>query len=201
LQNNDRPSEDGVVTISRAAGQVTYPAKFILVAASNPCPCGYYGDPKRQCRCLPGQINRYQKRVSGPIIDRIDLHLEVPAVKVEKLVTTEARKAKENTESSRSIKKRVQRARNLQTKRFIKTKLKSNAEMNTREVKKFCPLSNDCLTLLRQAVSQMSLSARAYYRVIKLSRTIADLAGEKRIIASHIAEALQYRPRESDSLP
>lgn len=196
-----QPMEDGVVTISRAAGQVTYPAKFILVAASNPCPCGYYGDPKRQCRCLPGQINRYQKRVSGPIIDRIDLHLEVPAVKVEKLVTTEARKAKENTESSRSIKKRVQRARNLQTKRFIKTKLKSNAEMNTREVKKFCPLSNDCLTLLRQAVSQMSLSARAYYRVIKLSRTIADLAGEKRIIASHIAEALQYRPRESDSLP
>jgi len=189
-----QPMEDGVVTISRAAGQVTYPAKFILVAASNPCPCGYYGDPKRQCRCLPGQISRYQKRVSGPIIDRIDLHLEVPAVKVEKLTSESTDQL--IRETSKTIKKRVQRARNLQTKRFLKAKLKSNAEMSTREVKKFCSLSNECLALLRQAVSQMNLSARAYYRVIKVSRTIADLVGEKKIVPSHIAEALQYRPRD-----
>jgi magnesium chelatase family protein len=193
-----QPMEDGLVTISRAAGQVTYPAQFILVSASNPCPCGYFGDPKRQCRCLPGQILRYQKRISGPIIDRIDLHLEVPAVKVEKLVTTETQKMRENAESSKIIKSRVQKARNLQTKRFGKTKLKSNAEMATKEVKQFCPLSQDCLSLLRQAVSQLNLSARAYYRVIKVSRTIADLAGEKEITSSYIAEALQYRPRDED---
>ncbi len=195
-----QPMEDGVVTISRAAGQVTYPAKFILVAASNPCPCGYYGDPKKQCRCLPGQISRYQKRVSGPIIDRIDLHLEVPAVKVEKLTQDLSTQAglKLKTENSKAIKKRVQKARNLQTKRFVKTKLKSNAEMATKEVKQFCHLSSECLSLLRQAVSQMNLSARAYYRVIKLARTIADLSGEKEIISTHIAESLQYRPREEN---
>ncbi len=189
-----QPMEDGIVTISRAAGQMTYPAKFILVSASNPCPCGYYGDPKRQCRCLPGQISRYQKRVSGPIIDRIDLHLEVPAVKVEKLTQN----LKLKTENSKAIKIRVQKARNLQTKRFVKTKLKANTEMATKEVKKFCPLSSGCLSLLRQAVSQLNLSARAYYRVIKVSRTIADLAGEKDITSTHIAESLQYRPRDED---
>jgi magnesium chelatase family protein len=189
-----QPMEDGLVTISRAAGQVTYPAKFILVAASNPCPCGYFGDTKKQCRCLPGQIVRYQKKISGPIIDRIDLHLELPAVKVEKL--TQGSKIK--VEDSKAIKTRVQKARNLQTKRFIKTKLKANAEMTTREVKKFCPLSQECLSLLRQAVSQFNLSARGYYRVIKVSRTIADLAGEKEIKSSHLAEALQYRPRSEN---
>lgn len=194
-----QPMEDGIVTISRAAGQVTYPAKFIMVAASNPCPCGYYGDPKRQCRCLPGQISRYQKRVSGPIIDRIDLHLEVPAVKTEKLTSESVDQL--TSETSRKIKKRVQKARDIQSKRFRETKLKANAEMATKEVKKYCPLSQECLTLLRQAVSQMNLSARAYYRVIKIGRTIADLAGEKKISTNHIAEALQYRPRESDSLP
>jgi magnesium chelatase family protein len=198
-----QPMEDGIVTISRAAGQVTYPAKFIMVAASNPCPCGYFGSPKRQCRCLPGQINRYQKRVSGPIIDRIDLHLEVPAVKVERLTQDLPAQAgsKLKTENSKIIKKRVQKARDVQSKRFSKTKLKANAEMATKEVKKYCPLSQECLTLLRQAVSQMSLSARAYYRVIKIGRTIADLAGEGKISSNHIAEALQYRPRESDILP
>lgn len=191
-----QPMEDGVVTISRAAGQVTYPAKFILVAASNPCPCGYYGDPVKSCRCLPGQIARYQKRVSGPLIDRIDLHLEVPAVRIEKLTQDE----KIKTESSKTIKMRVQRARNIQIKRFRGTKFKNNGEMGAKEVKQFCQLSQECLALLRQAVSQMNLSARAYFRIIKISRTIADLAGEKEIGSNHIAEALQYRPRESDSL-
>lgn len=188
-----QPMEDGVVTISRAAGSLSFPAKFILVAASNPCPCGYLGDPVKTCICLPGQIIRYQKRISGPIIDRIDLHIEVPAVKVEKL-TADSKQL--TAESSKEIKKRVQKARDIQTKRFKKTNLKNNAEMQTKEVKQFCELSNECLNLLRQAVVQMNLSARSYYRVIKLARTIADLAGEEKISPNHIAEALQYRPKE-----
>ncbi|MCL4382594.1 ATP-binding protein, partial [Patescibacteria group bacterium] len=166
-----QPIEDGIVTISRAAGQVSFPAKFILVAAANPCPCGYLGDPVKTCLCLPGQIIRYQKRISGPIMDRIDLHLEVPAVKIEKL--TENSKFK--TENSKEIKKRVQKARDQQTKRFKGINLKNNAEMGTKEVKQFCELSTECLNLLRQAVMQMNLSARSYYRIIKLGRTIADL--------------------------
>jgi len=185
-----QPMEDGIVTISRAAGTITYPAKFIMVAAANPCPCGYLGDEKHQCRCLPGQIIRYQKRLSGPILDRIDLHLEVPAVKIEKL-TGEGTVA----EASASIKKRVQKARDIQQQRFTKTNLICNAEMQTREVKEFCPLDQDCLALLRQAVSQMNLSARSYYRIIKVARTIADLGGEEKITVGHLAEALQYRPR------
>lgn len=186
-----QPMEDGIVQISRAAGTVKYPAKFILIAAANPCPCGYLGDEKRQCRCSPGQIIRYQKRLSGPLLDRIDLHVEVPAVKMEKLTGESV-----VGEESKSIKKRVQTARNLQRKRFRSTQIKSNAEMKNRDIKKYCPLNNDSLNLLRQAVSQMNLTARSYYRVIKLARTIADLAGEEKIIISHLAEALQYRPKE-----
>lgn len=186
-----QPMEDGIIQISRAAGTVKYPAKFILIAAANPCPCGYLGDEKRQCRCSPSQIIRYQKRLSGPLLDRIDLHVEVPAVKVEKLTGESV-----IGEESKSIRKRVQVARNLQRKRFKGTKIKSNAEMQTRDIKKYCPLDGDSLNLLRQAVSQMNLTARSYYRVIKLARTIADLVGEEKIVVSHLAEALQYRPKE-----
>lgn len=194
-----QPMEDGVVTIARAAGSLTFPAKFILVAASNPCPCGYLGDPARPCRCLPGQIQRYQKRISGPILDRIDLHLDVPAVKVEKLVTAQLRQGSTGqAENSMRIKTKVQKARDIQTKRFKDTKLKNNAEMFTKEVRYFCQLNSECLTLMRQATTQMNLSARSYYRVIKVARTIADLAGEKEIKTTHIAEALQYRPRDID---
>lgn len=187
-----QPLEDGIVTISRAAGTVTFPAKFILVAASNPCPCGFLGDPKKTCRCLPGQISRYLKRISGPIIDRIDLHLEVPAVEAVKLTGRDKLK----TETSREIRKRVQKARNQQLKRFRRTILKANGEMSAKNIKKFCPLSEECLNLLRQAVEQMNLSARSYHKIIKIARTIADLAQEREIAVTHVAEALQYRPKE-----
>jgi magnesium chelatase family protein len=192
LESLRQPLEDGIVSISRAAGTVVYPAKFVLIAASNPCPCGYLGDPKKHCRCLPGQINQYKKRISGPIIDRIDLHVDLPPVRIEKL-TGEAK-----SESSKEVKKRVQSARNLQTKRYKKTKLVCNGDLNAKDIKELINLSSECLKLLRQAAVAMSLSARSYYRTIKVARTITDLEKEKEIAVSHIAEALQYRPREEN---
>lgn len=191
-----QPMEDGVISISRSSGRVNFPAKFMLIAAQNPCPCGYLGDPMRECKCTPSQIIRYQKRVSGPMLDRIDIHLDVPAVKVDKL-TQDYKNIK--IESSRGIRVRVQKARNMQTKRFKSgislTKISSNAEMTNKDIKAFCELSSECLSLLKLAVDKMYLSARSYHRVIKLSRTIADLEEAKNIASSHIAEALQYRPR------
>jgi magnesium chelatase family protein len=186
--------EDGVVTISRAKGSVTYPAKFLLVTASNPCPCGYYGDAKKACTCLPGMVLRYQKRVSGPILDRIDIHIDVPSVETQKLISV----SKVKSETSKSIQARVQTARNLQIKRFKGLPIKSNSEMTTRDVKNFCELSEECRILLTSAVSTINLSARSYFKVIKVARTIADLSGEKDINGIHIAEALQYRPKVQD---
>jgi magnesium chelatase family protein len=188
--------EDGVISISRSSGRVNFPAKFMLIGAQNPCPCGYLGDPNHECKCTPSQIIRYQKRVSGPMLDRIDIHLDVPAVKIDKL-TKDYKNIK--IESSREIRTRVQKARNMQTKRFKsanwRTKISSNAEMTNKDIKVFCELSNECLSLLRQALDKIHLSARSYHRIIKLSRTIADLEEEKNITPFHIAEALQYRPR------
>jgi magnesium chelatase family protein len=195
LESLRQPMEDGIITISRAKGSITYPAQFLLVAASNPCPCGYYGDPKKPCRCLPGQIIRYQKRVSGPILDRIDIHVDVPSVETQKLI---AKSEKLKTESSKQIQKRVQDSRDMQIKRFKGTCLKSNAEMNTKEVKKYVPLPDDSRTMLRSAVATMNLTARAYFKVIKIARTIADLDQEKNISTNHVAEALQYRPKDED---
>ncbi|OGM35396.1 magnesium chelatase [Candidatus Woesebacteria bacterium RIFCSPHIGHO2_12_FULL_38_11] len=193
LESLRQPMEDGVVTISRAKGSVTYPAQFLLVSASNPCPCGYFGDPKRACKCMPGQIQRYQKRISGPILDRIDLHVDVPSVETQKLVGKT-----DDSESSKDIQRKVQSARNIQTKRFKATKLKSNSEMSTRNVKEFCSLPPECRTMLLSAAATMNLSARSYFKIIKIARTIADLEGTKDISFNHLAEALQYRPKDTE---
>src|SRR3989344_3775332 len=186
-----QPLEDGFVTISRASKRLTFPSKFLLFAAQNPCPCGYFGDKTHNCSCAPAQIIRYQKKVSGPLLDRIDIHLDVPAVKVEKLTSSQ----KINNETSTAIRNRVQKARDLQTKRFKTTKISSNAEMLNKDIKKYCVLSDDCIELLKMAVSKMQLSARSYQRIIKLARTIADLEGSIDIKIQHIAEALQFRPQ------
>ncbi|OGD93362.1 magnesium chelatase [Candidatus Curtissbacteria bacterium RIFCSPHIGHO2_12_FULL_41_13] len=187
-----QPMEDGYVTISRAAGSVKFPCRFTLVAASNPCPCGFFGDETRNCTCMPHMITCYQKRISGPILDRIDMHISVPAVKVEKL--TKEFKA----ESSSIIQKRVQKARDFQLKRFKGLRITSNAEMNNKQLKQFCNLDDQSILLLKQAISKLNLSARAFHRVIKIARTIADLEGSTQIKSNHVAEALQYRPSSTE---
>ena len=186
-----QPIEDGIVSISRASGSIIYPAKFLLLAAANPCPCGYYASDIKKCTCMPGQIAKYQKRVSGPIMDRIDLHLDIAAVKIDKL-TSDIK-----SENSSSIKEKVQKARNIQTRRFAETSLVCNNDMNSKDAKVFCPLNSESGDLLKKAIVSLGLSARNYFRTIKLSRTIADLEGEKEITVHHVAEALQYRPRSN----
>lgn len=192
LESLRQPIEDNVVSISRANGKTVFPAKCMLVAAQNPCPCGYLGDKLHQCSCAPAQIIRYQKKISGPLLDRIDIHITVPAVNVEKLTEKETA----DIESSATIRERVQKARDRQTKRYAGANIASNAELTNKAIKEYCELSNDCLTLLRTAVSTLNLSGRSYYRVIKLSRTIADLEDADAITTKHIAEALQYRPKQ-----
>lgn len=192
LESLRQPMEDSKVSISRARGTVTYPASFILIAASNPCPCGYFGDTKKQCKCMPSQVVRYQKRVSGPILDRIDLHVDVPSVDTQKLVGENH----EKSETSKKIQKRVQLARDVQTKRFKGLAIKSNSEMTTRDVKNFCVLTAESKTMMVSAAASMNLTARSYFKVVKVARTIADLAGERDIKTSHLAEALQYRTKE-----
>jgi len=191
LESLRQPMEDAIVSISRANGKTTFPAKCMLVAAQNPCPCGYLGDKSHECSCAPHQINRYQKKVSGPLLDRIDIHVDVPAVKVEKLTE------RDNVvvEDSKTVRDRVQKARDKQHARYKGTTITSNADLTNKSIKEFCVLSDDCLNLLRLAVSRMNLSGRSYYRTIKVARTIADLAQSDTIEQEHLAEALQYRPK------
>lgn len=185
-----QPLEDRRVTISRSSGTLTFPSQFILLAAHNPCPCGFLGSPKKNCSCMPGQISRYKKKMSGPLLDRIDIHLDVPFVEVEKLT------GQEIPEDSRAIRKRVGKVRDIQLRRLKGTGILTNSEMSNAHIKQFCQITVEALELLKLAISQMNLSARGYYRVLKLSRTIADLAGSEGILSEHIAEALTYRARE-----
>ncbi len=190
LENLRQPLEDGVVTVARAQATVTFPAQFTLVAAQNPCPCGFYSDPTKACICTPGQIMKYQKKISGPMLDRIDLHVEVGRVEYDKL-TSEA-----NGEESAEVQKRAQAARDIQTKRFEKiNSIKTNSEMTIKEIKEFCHLGEAEQAFMKAAVVKMYLSARSYHRILKLARTIADLSGESAISVNHLAEALQYRPK------
>ena len=183
-----QPLEDKVVTISRAQGTLTFPANFMLVGAMNPCPCGFYGDPVKECTCTPGAVARYKKRISGPLLDRIDLFVEVPRIEYEKLV------GPAQAESSTDISVRTDRARQVQRDRFTGTGMITNAEMGPVEVWNFCPPDDSARHLLQAAMKQMHLSARGFHRILKLSRTIADLAGEETIGVAHLAESLQYRP-------
>jgi len=184
-----QPLEEGNITISRANGSLNFPAKFILVAAQNPCPCGFSTDPERQCICNMAQIVKYQKKISGPLLDRIDIHLEVPRVNYEKLSANVA------GETSKDILSRVVAARNVQKSRFSGRKTLCNSEMSLDELKKYCKLDVEGQNLLLAASKQLSLSARGYHRILKLARTIADLEAKSDIRCSHIAEALQYRPK------
>jgi magnesium chelatase family protein len=182
-----QPLEDGNITVSRAMGSINYPASFMLVAAMNPCPCGFLTDPQKDCVCTPLQIQRYRSKVSGPLLDRVDIQIEVPTLRYQELATKDA------GESSEIIRQRVNAARVRQLRRFEKTKLHSNAQMGTREIKRHCAVNDDAERLLETAINKLGLSARAYSRVLKVGRTIADLAGSEDILAAHIAEAIQYR--------
>jgi len=187
-----QPLEDKVVTIARARGSLTFPANFQLVAAMNPCPCGWYGDTLHECTCSHSTVTRYQKRISGPLLDRIDIHVDVPRLAYEKL--TDQRLG----ESSETVRTRVEAAREKQRERFQGTDLACNADMRPADVRKYCKLDEAGTSLLRTAMSQLQLSARAFHRVLKLARTIADLAGSETILPTHIAEAIQYRPRRQN---
>lgn len=189
-----QPLEDGVITIARAAGTVCFPACFTLIAAMNPCPCGYLTDPERACRCSTREITRYQKKLSGPLLDRIDMHVDVPRVKFEKLEAPPT-----ETENSVEVRRCVQAARDIQTARFQKMRITANSEMSSEQTKKFCTVDTKTTELLRQATIHFQLSARGFYRILKLARTIADLADEEKITTEHVAEALQYRSKMGET--
>jgi magnesium chelatase family protein len=182
-----QPLEDGRVTISRAAMSLTFPSRFMLAAAMNPCPCGYWNDPTRECKCTPMQIQRYVSKISGPLLDRIDLHIDVPAVKFKELASDTP------GESSAAIRERVIRARRVQLERFHGEQIFANAQMTPRLIRKYCAIDSASKSLLENAITRLGLSARAYDRILKVSRTLADLEGKERIEPGHVSEAIQYR--------
>jgi magnesium chelatase family protein len=182
-----QPVEDGMVTISRANTSISFPSRFSLIAAMNPCPCGYLSDASNRCNCTPAQIQRYKSRISGPLLDRMDIHIEVPAVSVREIKTGSS------AEPSSEVAKRVQQARQMQSQRFKNSKVSANAAMSSKQLKKFCTIDNQSFNLLEIAIERFGLSARAYNRILKISRTIADLASSETITREHISEALQYR--------
>lgn len=190
-----QPMEDGKVAITRIAGSVTFPSRFMLIAAANPCPCGYLGDPKHECKCTPRMIMKYQTKLSGPLMDRIDLHINVPSVDIDKLISNPASQGA--VANSKKIKEQVIKARKIQNKRFKGLKIFVNANMKNKHIGQFCDLDKSALVLLKQAVNTYGFSARTYFRLIKISQTITDLDPEqdRRILARHVAEALQYRIR------
>src|SRR3989344_2545142 len=190
LEAMRQPMEDGSVVISRARDRVTFPTRFMLVAASNPCPCGFFGDKTHECTCSPSQILKYQKKISGPLLDRIDIHVDVPPVKVEKITGED-----EALETSDKIRARVKKARKRQSERFKGSKIVANSDMGAREIKNFCKLEKEALELAKNAMIKLCLSARSYHKLIKIAQTISDLEGKEQVSKNHILEALQYRPR------
>lgn len=182
-----QPLEDGHVSISRSAGKITIPCSFMLVAAMNPCPCGYLGDSRRECRCSPLQIQRYRARISGPLLDRIDIHVEAPALSVQEL------QSPKQSESSETLRERIEAARLHQAQRFNNTPTNANARMSHRQIRAHCKLSSETGKLLEQAMEQLQLSARAYDRILKVARTIADLDDSQTMETPHVLEAIQYR--------
>jgi magnesium chelatase family protein len=191
LESLRQPLEDKLVTISRAQGSVTYPANFMLVAAMNPCPCGYYGDPVKECKCSSSEITRYHKRISGPLLDRIDMFIEVPRIEFEKLTDDTV------GENSDTVKQRIDNARIIQTQRFINNNTYKNSDMSPIEIKEFCKVDTPAKNLLKTAMHQINFTARSFHRILKLARTIADLDCSEIINTNHLAEALQYRQRTS----
>jgi len=188
LESLRQPIEDGKICISRAAGSITFPCRFLLIAASNPCPCGYLGHPTKKCSCSFHTIQLYRKRLSGPILDRIDIHVDIPPVEQEKLISNE------KAESSSVVRERVCIARQKQIKRFGHPT--TNAEMSSNQIRTLCKMSDAASSLLKTAITRLSLSARSYFKIIKISQTISDLENTDKIEGKHVAEALQYRPKE-----
>jgi magnesium chelatase family protein len=182
-----QPLEDGLVTISRVQTSLTFPAQFMLAAAMNPCPCGYYTDPARECVCTPRQIQKYLGRISGPLLDRIDLHIEVPSLKWKEIADTSP------SEASAPIRERVCRAREIQEKRFLNSGIHGNAQMTPSLLREHCRLDDSSQSLLQTAMEKFGLSARAFDRILKVSRTLADLDGVPDLEPRHVAEAIQYR--------
>jgi len=194
IESLRQPLEDNIVSISRAKGSAIFPSNFILVAAMNPCPCGNKGSKQKECICKPSDLDRYKRKLSGPIMDRIDIWVTVSNVDYEKLSDD-----KQEGEKTKTIKERVMKAREIQTKRFKNSprKINTNSEINVKELNIYAPLDEEIKKILNQSAERLQLSARAYHRTIKLARTIADLEGSQNVSSSHILEALQYRPREN----